>query len=115
MLSALAQITGGLQIGMDGENYAVLENGIWRSATNDEITKATTIAEETSNNERVVKIKAKANEIITAKYPTHTQLNIMRAGGEALSTMSAYIDGIREQSNTLEADTTKTAEDFIDG
>lgn len=57
--------------------------------------------------ERVQAIKQKASELINSKYPSHKQLNIIRAGGTELEEMSAYIDSIREISNKAEQDGTK--------
>lgn len=59
-----------------------------------------TEAELTQQN--VQAIKAKAEQLITARYPNFKQLNIIRAGGEELVSMSAYIDGIRAISNKAE-------------
>ena len=54
--------------------------------------------------ERIQAIKQKASELINSKYPSHKQLNIIRAGGTELEEMSAYIDSIREISNKAEQD-----------
>ena len=54
--------------------------------------------------ERIQAIKQKASELINSKYPSHKQLNIIRAGGIELEEMSAYIDSIREISNKAEQD-----------
>lgn len=63
---------------------------------------------------RVQTIKAKAGQIILAKYPDYTQTNAQLGiyGEEYLATMKVFITDIIKQSNELEADSTKTAEDF---
>lgn len=65
--------------------------------------------------ERVQSIKAKAGQIILARYPeykqTNAQLGIYRE--EYLATMKAFITDIVKQSNELELDLSKTAEDFV--
>ena len=58
--------------------------------------------EEELTQQNVQLIKAKAEQLITARYPNFKQLNIIRAGGEELVSMSAYIDGIRAISNKAE-------------
>lgn len=57
-----------------------------------------------SEEQRIQSIKSKASELINSKYPDYKQLNIIRAGGAELETMSAYIDSIREISNKAEQD-----------
>jgi hypothetical protein len=48
-------------------------------------------------------VKAQAWGRIMARYPDWKQLNLMREGGLALDTMSAFIDAVRAASNALEA------------
>lgn len=48
-------------------------------------------------------IKAEAARRIEEHYPVWKQLNIVRAGGDALNVMSAFIDRVREVSDDLEA------------
>lgn len=64
--------------------------------------------------ERVQAIKAKAGQIILAKYPEYKQTNAQLGiyGEEYLVAMKAFIADIVKQSNELEADKTKTSEDF---
>lgn len=64
--------------------------------------------------ERIASIKAKAGQIILARYPEYKQTNAQLGiyGQEYLDTMKAFIANIVKQSNELEADVSKTAEDF---
>lgn len=55
-------------------------------------------------------IKAKAEELITAEYPSYKQLNIIRLGGEDLIAMSLYIDSIRAISNEAELNGTSISD-----
>jgi hypothetical protein len=72
-------------------------------------------APEELEEQRVYQIRAKANEIISAKYPDYKQRSGAMGvyGDDYYTEMKAFISGIIEQSNTLEADTTKTADDFV--
>lgn len=64
--------------------------------------------------ERIASIKAKAGKIILARYPEYKQTNAQLGiyGPEYLDTMKVFIANIVKQSNELEADVSKTAEDF---
>lgn len=65
---------------------------------------------------RVNKIKSRAGEIILARYSELKQRNVALGiiTDEAYITkMKSFINDIREQSNTLELDKTKTSDDFI--
>lgn len=66
---------------------------------------------------RIASIKAKAWQIILAKYPEYKQTNAQLGiyGEEYLATMKAFIADIVKQSNELELDKTKTSEDFVIG
>lgn len=65
--------------------------------------------------ERIQSIKAKAGQIILAKYPEYKQTNAQLGiyGEEYLATMKAFIADVVKQSNELEADLNKTSEDFV--
>ena len=65
--------------------------------------------------ERVASIKTKAGQIILAKYPEYKQTNAQLGiyGEDYLIAMKAFITDIVKQSNELEADASKTAEDFV--
>lgn len=47
-------------------------------------------------------VKTEAERRITVRYPLWKQLNIIRAGGDEVTKMAAFIDGIRAASNLLE-------------
>lgn len=68
-----------------------------------------------SNEQRIQSIKAKASEIILLKYSLEKQISAKLGlyGQEYLDIMVAFIRDIIEQSNKLEIDETKTAEDFV--
>lgn len=62
--------------------------------------------------QRVSSIKSKAGALIEEKYPLYKQLNIIRAGGVDLETMTTYIDKIRAISNEAEQNGT-ALEDIV--
>lgn len=54
--------------------------------------------------EILTNIKNDAEKLILDSYPTYKQLNYIREGGSVLEIMSNFIDSIRIQSNSFEAD-----------
>lgn len=58
-------------------------------------------------------VKMVASHLIVSRYPEYKQLNIIREGGPALATMSAFIDAIRAKSNEIEA-MSPIPEDYAD-
>lgn len=48
-------------------------------------------------------VKLEARRRILARYPEWKQLNIIRAGGDDLAKMTAWIDAMRAASDALEA------------
>lgn len=60
-------------------------------------------------------INRKASDIILSKYPLEKQSSAQLSiyGDEYLATMKVFIADIIKQSNELEADSSKTAEDFV--
>lgn len=48
-------------------------------------------------------LASEAGRRIATRYPLHKQLNIIRAGGDPLTAMSAWIDGQRAYCNAQEA------------
>lgn len=65
--------------------------------------------------ERIQSIKAKAGTIILSKYSIEKQSSAQLGiyGEEYLATMKAFIADIIKQSNELELDVSKTADDFV--
>lgn len=65
--------------------------------------------------DRIASVKAKSGEIIYSRYSIEKQssANLGIYGGEYLDNMKAFIADIIKQSNKLEADVSKTADDFI--
>lgn len=65
--------------------------------------------------DRVKAIKAKAGTLILSKYSIEKQssANLGIYGQEYLDTMKAFIADVIKQSNELEADVSKTADDFV--
>lgn len=67
---------------------------------------------------RIAKIKVRAGEIILSRYSELKQRNValgIITDETYVATMKAFITDIREQSNTLELDVTKTSDDFVVG
>ncbi len=67
--------------------------------------------------DRIQSIKAKAGTLILSKYSIEKQssANLGIYGQEYLDTMKAFIAEVIKQSNELEADVSKTADDFVIG
>lgn len=68
--------------------------------------------EEELESERVQAIKSKAGEIINQKYNIYWQLNHPRVD-VTFTKEYEWIDAVRAMSNELEADVSKTVDDFI--
>ena len=77
--------------------------------------EAQTAFEEYIETQRVALIKAEANKIILEVYPDYKQRNASLGiyGDDYYTEMKSFISNIVEQSNILEADTTKTYKDFV--
>ncbi len=89
-----------------------LENGLFADNYNEDFTVDVNTESAILEAERVQAIKSKAGEIINSKYNIYWQLNHPRVDVK-FAKEYAWIDAVRAMSNELEADSTKTVEDFI--
>ena len=108
----IVKITG-KRIAMLDDKYVYLDT---KEEVEDTILEeAQTAFEEYIETQRVALIKAEANAIILAKYPDYKQRNASLGllSDEEITKMKEYIADIRAQSDALEADETKTYEDFV--
>jgi hypothetical protein len=86
--------------------YQTKEDGSRYEAYNDDGTPNIDKCNEIIESNRINLIKAKAGQLIEAKYPTYKQLNIIRNGGDELVAMGTYINAIRVISDQAEVDGT---------
>ena len=99
------------EIKIDG-NYIVVASDIWEQYSKynkDDLQikdNEIVILNDADKKINIIKIKAKANELINSKYPSYKQLNIIRNGGKELEIMALEIDRIRAISNEAEIEGT---------
>lgn len=95
---------------MENDSYVYFDN-IEEKVSAEVIAEAEVLLKEEIENQRISQIKAKASELILAKYSIIWQLNHPRTD-VAYASDYAYIDGIRNISN--EAELNGTALEDID-
>lgn len=100
---------------VDVDKLEKLENGLFADNYNEDWTIDKVALGLELEADRVKAIKAKAGTLILSKYSIEKQssANLGIYGQEYLDTMKAYIADVIKQSNELEADVSKTADDFV--
>ena len=107
-------VNGSMTVPESEDNVHYQDIKIWKSLGN--VPEPQFNDKELEEN-RINKIKVRASEIINGKYPAYKQLNASLGVYSKSETDSIknFIKDIRDQSNKLELDPTKTADDFVIG